>query len=203
MSQALLLNIGYVCIPYMHDHSSIKLKEAWSSADYVKSMHFATSTFSEDIKPYFSFHTNHYILAKYVDEAKIRKDLERFKRDKASFVFSMGENLFQREIQETVNFVSVYYLEYSESDEDITEVASQLAKRYQVGRAARSRIDVYSTKQPKFTFPYSNNIIVLEVASEKSHQSVKKYCEKTRRDVCQKGIKMSNLFSLSLLERLK
>jgi hypothetical protein len=55
----------------------------------------------------------------------------------------------------------------------------------------------------KFTFPYSENIVVIEVASEKSHQSVKKYCDQTRRDINRKGMTMTNLMSLSILEKLK
>jgi len=41
------------------------------------------------------------------------------------------------------------------------------------------------------------------VASEKSHQSMKKYCDQTRRDVNRKGLTMTNLMSLSILEQLK
>ena len=65
------------------------------------------------------------------------------------------------------------------------------------------QMDLYCSEEQKFTFPYKDNIVVLEVASEKSHQSVNKYCEKTRRDVCRKGITMTNFVSLSLLEQLK
>ena len=55
----------------------------------------------------------------------------------------------------------------------------------------------------KFTFHYSENMIVIEVASEKSHQSVKKYCDLTQRDVTRKGFTLSSLLSLSILDQLK
>ena len=55
----------------------------------------------------------------------------------------------------------------------------------------------------KFTFPYSENVVVVEVASEKSHQSVKKYCDQTQRDVTRKGFTLSSLLSLSILDQLK
>ena len=58
-------------------------------------------------------------------------------------------------------------------------------------------------EKPKFTFPYKDNIVVLEVSSDKSHQSVNQYCERTRRDVSRKGITLTNLVSLSILEKLK
>ena len=64
-------------------------------------------------------------------------------------------------------------------------------------------MNTYCLTPSKFTFPYSENILVIEVTSEKSHQSVKKYCEQTRRDVNRKGLIMTNLMSLSLLEQLK
>ena len=64
-------------------------------------------------------------------------------------------------------------------------------------------MDLYSSEIPKFTFPYKDHIVVLEVSSDKSHQSVNKYCERTRRDVSRKGITMTNLVSLSVLEKLK
>jgi len=49
----------------------------------------------------------------------------------------------------------------------------------------------------KFTFPYAENIVIIEVASEKSHQSVKKYCDQTKRDVNRKGLTMTNLLSIN------
>jgi len=45
--------------------------------------------------------------------------------------------------------------------------------------------------------------VVVEVTSEKSHQSVKKYCDQTRRDVTRKGFAMNNLLNLSILDQLK
>jgi hypothetical protein len=72
-----------------------------------------------------------------------------------------------------------------------------------VSKAGLGHMDLCCSEEPKFTFPFKNHIVVLEVASEKSHQSVNTYCEKTRRDVCRKGITMTNLVSLSILEKLK
>ena len=115
------------------------------------------------------------------------KEIKKHKQEKTSFVFSMDEDLFERESHGNVNFVSVYYLEYGESEEDIGEVATVVARREKVGKAGIGHMDLCSTIPQKFTFPYSDNIVVLEVSSDKSHQSVNKYCEKTRRDVSRKG----------------
>jgi hypothetical protein len=64
-------------------------------------------------------------------------------------------------------------------------------------------MNTFCINPSKFTFPYSENIVVIEIASEKSHQSVKKYCDQTRRDVNRKGLTLTNLLSLSILESLK
>ena len=194
---------GYACAPYLHDHNSIELKDSWTHSRNIEDMYFVTATFSDDSKPYFSSSANHYILARFKDDKKIQKEIEKFKQDKTSFIFSMNDDLFQREADGKMNFVSVYYLEYGDSHEDFSEVANVVAKRDKVGRAGIGRMDTYSTDLPKFTFPYTDHIVVLEVSSEKSHQSVNKYCERTRRDVSRKGITMTNLVSLSVLEKLK
>jgi hypothetical protein len=194
---------GYICTPYLHDHSSIELKEEFSHSKNIHDMYFVTATFSPESKPYFSSSANHYLLAKFKDHRKMLKEIEKHKQEKTSFVFSMDEDLFERESNGNINFVSVYYLEYGESEEDIGEVASIVGRREQVGKAGIGHMDLCSTIPQKFTFPYSDNIVVLEVSSEKSHQSVNKYCEKTRRDVSRKGITMTNLVGLSILEKLK
>jgi hypothetical protein len=93
-------------------------------------------------------------------------------------------------------------MEYGEMD-DLHEIANILLKRGSIEIAGLGTMDTFCTKPSKFTFPYSENIVVLEVASEKSHQSVKKYCDQTRRDVNRKGLTMTSLLSLSILDQLK
>lgn len=194
---------GYVCAPYLHNHDSIELKDTWSHSKNIEDMYFVTATFSSESKPYFTDCANHYLLAKFKDNNKAVKELSKYQFEKSSFVFSMDDDLFEREVDGSMNFVSVYYLEYGDSTEDYSEVAGVVAKRDKVGRAGLGHMNIYSNEKPKFTFPYSGNIVVLEVSSEKSHQSVNQYCEKTRRDVSRKGITMTNLVGLSVLEKLK
>lgn len=203
MLKTVQVNTGYACVPYLHNYDSARLKDVWMNTDDIDSMYFTAATFSDESKPYFSSHVNHYLLAKYVNGKRVQRDMERFSQDKASFVLRTRDDLFCRELVDPVNFVSVYYLEYGESEEDMREVAKQVVRRDQVGRAVWGSMQLYCATPQKFQFPYSDNLITLEVSSKKGPRSVKKYCEKTRRDVCQKGIRMSNLFSLSLLERLK
>lgn len=203
MSELQLSFSGYVCAPYLHNHDSTALKEFWTKSKNIEQLFFVTGTFSSESKPYFSDSTNHYLLAKFRDSDEITKDLTKYNQDKTSFVFNIKDDLFQREVKGIVNFISVYYLEYVEDDEDLQEIANLLLKREKIEQVGLGFMDTHCLIPPKFTFPYSNNIVVIEVASEKSHQSVKKYCEQTRRDVNRKGLTMTNLMSLSILDNLK
>ncbi len=203
MSKLELSYSGYVCAPYLHTHESIELKESWINSKNIEKLFFVTGTFSTESKPYFSDSTNHYLLAKFKDSTQISKDFSKHNQEKTAFVFNIKDDLFQREVQGQTNFVSIYYIEYGESDEDLQEIANLLLKRMNVEKAGLGNMNTHCLSPSKFTFPYSENILVLEVTSEKSHQSVKRYCEQTRRDVNRKGLIMTNLMSLSLLDQLK
>ena len=197
------LGEGYVCAPYLHNHTSIELKDYWEKSKDVEDMYFVTATFSEDGNAYFPSCSNHYILARFKDNKKMKKEIERFKQDTPTFVFTLDGEIFQRDLESKLNFVSVYYLEYGQTDDDIKDVAAIVARRDKVRRAGIAHLDLSANEIPKFTFPYSKNLVVLEVSSDKSHQSDNKYCEKTRRDVSRKGITMTNLVSLSVIDKLK
>ena len=194
---------GYVCAPYLHTHDSVKLKDTWVNSKNIEKLYFVTGTFSSDSKPYFSNSTNHYILAKFKDSEQISKDLTIYNQEKTSFVFNIKDDLFQREVKGTTNFVSIYYLEYGDDGDDLQEIANLLLKRDKIEIAGLGNLTTFCLTPPKFTFPYSENIVVLEVASEKSHQSVSKYCDQTRRDINRKGLTMTSLMSLSILDTLK
>ena len=203
MSEQTLSYSGYVCAPYLHNHESVELKDTWINSKNIEKLFFVTGTFSSESKPYFSDSTNHYLLAKFKDSELISKDLTDHNQEKTSFMFNIKDDLFLREVQGETNFVSVYYLEYGDDDNDYREIANIFLKRDKIEIAGLGNMKTFCLISPKFTFPYSENIIVIEVASEKSHQSVKKYCDQTRRDVNRKGLTMSNLMSLSILEHLK
>ncbi|MFB5639551.1 MAG: hypothetical protein ACE5RA_04895, partial [Nitrosopumilus sp.] len=197
MSKLELSYPGYVCAPYLHNHESIELKDIWMNSKNVEKLYFVTGTFSSESKPYFSDSTNHYILAKFKDSTEISKDLTKFNQDKTSFLFNIKDELFQRETSGDINFITVYYLEYGDDGEDLQEIANLLLKRDKIEIAGLGNMNTFCLNTSKFTFPYSENIVVIEVASEKSHQSVKKYCDQTRRDANRKGMSMANLLSLS------
>ena len=194
---------GYVCAPYLHDHDSIELKDNWASSKNIESLYFVTATFSEDSKPYFSTSSNHYILAKFKDPDKISKEILALNTDKPSFLFKVDNSIFDRPLTEKTNFVSIYYLEYGDSKSDLRDVSAHVARREKVYRAGFGNLTLLSKESPKFAFPYSDHIVMLEISSDKSHQSDNKYCEQTRREICRKGIVMNNLVSLSILETMK
>jgi hypothetical protein len=194
---------GYVCAPYLHNDESFKLKDSWMSSNNIEALYFVTGTFSDESKPYFSDSTNHYILGKFKDSQYIKDALTKHNQEKTSFIFNVKDELFQREVSGETNFVTVYYLEYGEYEEDLQEVANILLKREKIRIAGIGNLAAFCTLPPKFTFPYAENIVIIEVASEKGHQSVKKYCDQTKRDVNRKGLTMTNLLSLSILEKLK
>ena len=54
---------------------------------------------------------------------------------------------------------------------------------------------------PRLEFPFSDSIMVLEVSG--GHQGANKDCERTRRDVTRRGITMTSLIGLSILDTLK
>ena len=194
---------GYVCSPYLHDHNSIEQKDLWMGSKNIGDMYFVTATFSENSQPYFSYATNHYILAQFKNHQKISTEMSKNLLEKPSFIFKIDDLLFERQTVGKPNFISIYYLEYGDSHEDQIDVATHVARRDKVGYTGFGHMELFSSVTPKFTFPYSNNIVIMEVSSEKSHQSDNKYCEQTRLDICRKGIVMNNLVSFSLLEKLK
>ena len=203
MSKLKLLSSGYVCAPYLHNRDSLELKESWTSSKNVEKLFFVTGTFSNDSQPYFSTSANHYLLAKFKDNSIIEEELSNHVQEKTSFVFNIHDDLFEREVLGEINFISIYYLEYDEGEEDLQEIAGILLKREKIEIAGLGKMTTTCSIPSKFTFPYSENIVVIEVASEKSHQSVKKYCDQTQRDVTRKGFTLSNLLSLSILDQLK
>ena len=201
MSELELIRPGYVCAPYMHTHESIELKESWKDSKNIESMFFVTGTFSADSKPYFTDTANHYLLAKFKSDQEIARDIEGVHSEpKRTFVFDIRDDLFEREVEGETNFVSIYYWEYND---DAGEIASLLLRREKIARAGIGSMKTFSPQPPRFDFPYSNNIVVIEVASEKSYQSVNKYCDQTRREINRRGFSITNMMSLSILDRLK
>ena len=193
---------GYVCVPYQHDKFSIDVKEMWSSSRNIKSIYFVTATFSEECKAYFPFSTNHYLLAKFDDEEKLIKDAPKITNTKPTFIFTVDHELFERDLDAEQKFISTYYLEYNDSDAK-TDVANTIVKKDKIRQAGFAHLNLLCSDKPKFVFPHTEKLVVIEVSDTRSPQSINQYCEKTRQDISRKGVVMNNFVSLSLLEKLK
>ena len=202
MLKANLKKSGYACVPYQHDKFSIDVKDMWSSSRNIKSIYFVTATFSDECKPYFPFSTNHYLLGKFNDEEKFIKDITKFIDSKPAFIFTVDNELFERNLEHQQRFISTYYLEYNDSDA-VSDVAKTIVKKDKIRKAGFAHLSLFSHDKPKFTFPHSEKIVVLEVSDERSPQSINQYCQKIRKDISHKGVIMNNFVSLSLLEKLK
>ena len=194
---------GYVCTPYLHNESSSKLKEILENSAYIDDMYFATATFSEDGNAYFPSHNNTYLLARFRDRHNTLEEVNKYKQERPTFVFSRYTEFFERFNDQKLNLVSVYYLDHGHSESDLSDLALIVAKRSRVRRAECGTLYMSSTETPKFTFPYVDNLVIFEVSSGNTHQSDNKYCEKTRKEVARKGIRMTNLLNLSVIEKIK
>ena len=193
---------GYVCVPYQHDKFSIDVKDMWISSRNIKSIYFVTATFSDECKPYFPFSTNHYLLAKFDDEEKLVKDAAKFTNSKPTFVFTVDNELFERDFDNEQSFISTYYLEYNDSDAK-ADVAKSIVKKDKIRQAGFAHLSLFCSEKPKFVFPHTEKIVIIEVSDDRSPQSINQYCEKTRQNISRKGVVMNNFVSLSLLEKLK
>ena len=193
---------GYICVPYQHDKFSIDVKDMWNSSRNIRSIYFVTATFSDECKQYFPFSTNHYLLAKFDNEEKLVKDADKFTNINPSFVFIIDNELFERNLDSEQRFISTYYLEYHDPDA-ISDVANTIVKKDKIRQAGFAHLNLFCTDKPKFVFPHTEKIVVLEVSDERSPQSINQYCQKMRQDISRKGVVMNNFVSISLLEKLK
>ena len=192
--------LGYVCTP--HEKHCDLLIDLWRQNNIISDIYFVTATFSEETLPYFPKRANHYIVASFTNMQIVLEDIRKKNMDGLSFIFSLDSAFFER-CGEKLNYISTYFTKYSYSEMEICDIENVIIKRERVKKASLANIRILSTDQLKFTFPYSKNVIVLEVEGEKTHQSDQKYCEQTRREVARKGIPLNNLMSFSILEKLK
>ncbi|MDQ3885261.1 MAG: hypothetical protein M3239_07440 [Thermoproteota archaeon] len=191
---------GYVCTP--HDKQSDFILERWKKSENIVDIYFVTATFSDESSPYFPNKANHYLLASFRDMTGILDDIKDDEIDRLSLIFSFSSALFERN-GEKLNYVSLYFTKYTNGDAAIGELANAIARRDRVRKASLAQMKLLASEQPRFTFPYSKNVVILELEGKKTHQTDQKYCERTRRDVARMGILLNNLVSLSILEKLK
>lgn len=193
---------GYVCVPHESPAAANLSIDSWKQSFNISDIYFVTTTFSSESVPYFPNKANHYILASFDDLSSIMKDIRKVSLDKSIFIFNLQDSFFERAVNK-LNYISMYFTRYKHNETEISDFANVLAKRDRVKKASLAQMQFLSTEPSRFAFPYSENIVVLELEGYKTHQSDLKYCDKTRRDVARKGISLNNLVSLSVLEKLK
>jgi hypothetical protein len=191
---------GYVCTP--HGKQTASLLESWKKDDNIVDIYFATATFSEESVPYFPNKANNYMVASFRDMKGILSDINDHDVDRLAFMFGMNSPLFER-VGDRLNYISLYFTKYSSGDPAISDVANVIARRDRVKKASLAEMQLLAQEQPRFTFPYAKNLVILEVEGSETHQTDQKYCERTRRDVARKGIMLNNLVSFSILDKLK
>lgn len=194
---------GYVCVPYLQNDSFDTLKNTFENSDLVDNMYFVTATFSEDGRAYFPSRSNTYLLARFKDRSQIMTEVEKCNQETPTFVFTKSDEFFERLADHNLNLLSFYYLEYGDTQSDLDDLGFIIAKRNRVRRAEMGTLKLSTNKTHKFTFPYEGNLVVLEVSSDSKHQADNKYCEKTRKEVQRKGIGMTTLLNLSVIEKIK
>jgi hypothetical protein len=192
--------LGYICTP--HEKQSDSLIDLWKQNNIISDIYFVTATFSDETLPYFPKRANHYIVASFTDVQIVLEDMWSQNMDSLSFIFSLDSPFFER-CGEKLNYISTYFTKYNYTEMEICDIENVIIKRERVKKASLANIRILTTDQLKFTFPYSKNVILLEVEGKKTHQSDQKYCERTIREVARKGISLNNLMSFSILEKLK
>jgi hypothetical protein len=192
--------LGYICTP--HEKQSDSLIDLWKQNNIISDIYFVTATFSDETLPYFPKRANHYIVASFTNVQIVLEDMRSQNMDSLSFIFSLDSAFFER-CGEKLNYISTYFTKYNYSEMEICDIENVIIKRERVKKASLANIRILTTDQLKFTFPYSKNVILLEVEGKKTHQSDQKYCERTMREVARKGISLNNLMSFSILEKLK
>ncbi len=196
--------IDIVCVHHMNDEATKRLKSQWLESSYVRDLYFATVTYSNEFESYLREHVNHYIVASYVNRDNVVKDIYRYVPSRLSIFFSSRRDILDRPKISRLNFVSVNVLKRGYSRLEIKDLEYVFArKQWRIKSASLASMAVIPERALRFSYPYADNILLLELDSEESHLSEQRYCEKVRMDIIRRGIYVENLLSLSILEQLK
>ncbi len=196
--------IDIVCVHYMHDENTKNLKSQWLESSYVRDVYFATVTYSNEFASYLTEYVNHYMVATYVNRDAVVKDIYRYVPSRLSIFFSSKKDILDRPKISRLNFISVNVLKRGYGRLEIKDLEYVFArKQWRIKSASLVNMAIIPERALKFTYPYADNVLLLQLDSDESHISEQRYCEKVRMDIIRRGIYIENLINLSILEQLK
>lgn len=196
--------LDIACVPYTHDESSKMLKAYWKDSHNIIDLYFATITMSNEFRSYFTEYVNHYLVATYNDREEVVEDIYTYMPSRISMLFSSRLELLDRPRISRLNFVSVNVLKRGYGSVEVKDLESVFQrKQWRIKSADLASMYMLPERLLRFTYPYTNNILLLQLDSDESHISEQRYCEKVRLDVIRRGIYIDHLMSLSILEQLK
>lgn len=196
--------IDIVCVPYMHDEGSKRLKAYWKGSPNIIDLYFATVTMSNEFRSYITEYVNHYLIATYNNREEVVEDIYTYIPSNISILFSNRLELLDRPRISRLNFVSVNVLKRGYGKVEVKDLEGVFQrKQWRIKTANLVNMRLLPEKMLKFAYPYADNILLLQLDSDESHISEQRYCEKVRLDVIRRGIYVEHLMSLSILEQLK
>lgn len=196
-------NAGYLFMPYAHGEEMDRVKNDLRKSDAVSEMYFATMSFAKGLEAYFPQKSSRYLVSRFDDKKDMRKIADVSRQDGYSFTFSKNELIFQKEMTERVKFLSAYYFEQDMSGSDILDVANILSKSARIRSAEFADLEVYSKEERRFEFPYKSRVVLVDISKGDTPSMQANHCEKLRRDACRKGLVMSSLMNMPMLETIK
>lgn len=195
---------GYLCVPNEHNETSDKLQSLLKKSSFVNDLFYSTATFSRTGKLYFPENgSNQYFLATLRDIENISQILSEYPNNRTSLIFRLGKNIFEKPQMEKLNYVSVDYLVDNYNSENINDLKNIFLRIR--GEDLRNVIlsEMKMIKNStKYTFPYSDKIMLLELEGT-NHMAENKYCQKLRIEALRKGMRVENLVSFSITEEIK
>ncbi|MCS7141937.1 MAG: hypothetical protein NZ888_07120 [Candidatus Nitrosocaldus sp.] len=196
--------IDIACVPYTHEEGSRRLKAHWKDSSNVIDLYFATVTMSNEFRSYFTEYVNHCLIATYSDVDEVVEDVYTYVPSSIAMLFSNRLKLLDRPRISRLNFVSVNVLKRGYGKVEVKDLESVFQrKQWRIKSANLARMLMLPEGMLRFTYPYADNILLLQLDSDESHISEQRYCEKVRLDVIRRGIYVEHIMSLSILEQLK
>jgi hypothetical protein len=196
--------VEIVCLHYTHDEGTKRIREQWLDSHYIRDLYFASATYSTEFSSYLSEDANHYLVAVYTNRDALVSDIYRHVPSRLALFFSSKMDILDRAKISRLNFISANVLKRGYGRLEIDDLGYVFSrKQWRIKSASIASMAVIPQRALRFSYPYSDNILLLQLDSEESHISEQRYCEKVRMDIIRRGIYVDHLLSLSILEQMR